>query len=145
MAKAELNLHEELTRDDEVVGSSDRSFGLLLAGFAVLVGGVKWWHGNGAAWWWLGAAAVLAAVASVYPAALAPLNRLWLRIGLAMYTIVNPIVMALIFYAAVLPTAFLARLTGKHFLRLKRNPAATSYWIRREPARPAAETMKHQF
>jgi len=145
MAKAELNLHEELTREDEVVGSSDRSFGLLLAGVALLGCGIKWWHGNATAWWWLAAAVIFAVVALVYPGALAPLNRLWLRLGLVMYKIVNPIVMALIFYAAVLPTAVIARATGKDFLRLKRNPAATSYWIRREPTAPASETMKHQF
>ena len=145
MAGAELNLHEELTRDDEVVGSSDRSFGLLLAGVALLTAGVKGWHGNGAEWWWLAEAAIFAVAGAVYPAALAPLSWLWLRFGLAMYTIVNPIVMALIFYAAVLPTALIAREMGTDFLRLKRNPAANSYWIRREPAGPASETMKHQF
>ena len=145
MAKAEFDLHEELTREDEVVGSSDRSFGLVVAAVAVLVGGFKWWHGSGTGWWWLAAAAIFATTASAYPAVLAPLNRLWLRLGLVMYKIVNPIVMALIFYAAVLPTSLIARTMGKEFLRLKRDPAAVSYWIRREPMGSASETMKRQF
>ena len=50
MAKAEFDLHEELTREDEVVGSSDRSFGLVVAAVAVLVGGFKWWHGSATGW-----------------------------------------------------------------------------------------------
>jgi hypothetical protein len=145
MAKTELDLHEDLTREEAVVGSSDRSFGLLLAGVGLLLGCLKWWRSTGSPWWWLGAAAIFAAVALVYPTALAPLNRLWLRLGLIMHKVVNPVVMGLIFYAAVLPTALVVRLMRKDLLRLKRDPAAASYWIDREPAGAPSETMKHQF
>src|ERR1700722_2977223 len=145
MAKHGPGLHEDLTREEAVVGSSDRSFGLLLAGVGLVIGAVKWWRETGSPWWWLGAAAVFGAAALLYPAALAPLNRLWLRLGLLLYKVVNPIVMALIFYTAVLPTALVVRLMQKDLLRLKRDPAAASYWIEREPTGPASETMKHQF
>jgi hypothetical protein len=145
MAKHGPGLHEDLTREEAVVGSSDRSFGLLLAGVGLVIGAVKWWRETGSPWWWLGAAAIFGVAALLYPAVLAPLNRLWLRLGLLLYKVVNPIVMALIFYTAVLPTALVVRFTRKDLLRLKRDPGAASYWIEREPAGPAPETMKHQF
>jgi hypothetical protein len=141
----ELDFHEDLRRDEEAVGSSDRGFGFLVSAVVLLIGCAKWWHGSGATWWWIAAAAVLGGVAGLYPRALAPFNRLWLRLGLLMYNVVNPVVMALIFYGAVLPTALVMRLARKDLLRLQRDPDAASYWITREPSGSPTETMKHQF
>jgi len=59
--------------------------------------------------------------------------------------VVNPVVMALLFYGTVLPTGLVMRALGKDLLRLKRQPEATSYWIMRAPPGPASETMKDQF
>lgn len=50
--------HENLTRDDEVVGSSDRVFGITLAAVGAIVGTLKLWHGHGSGWLRLAAAAV---------------------------------------------------------------------------------------
>jgi len=51
----------------------------------------------------------------------------------------------LVFFGTVLPTGLIMRLMGKDLLRLKREPEADSYWIRRRPPGPAPETMKDQF
>jgi hypothetical protein len=53
--------------------------------------------------------------------------------------------MALLFYGTVLPTGLVMRTLGKDLLRLKREPAADSYWIVRQPPGPAPESMKDQF
>ena len=79
------------------------------------------------------------------PPVLHPLNLIWLRFGLLLHSVVNPIVMALVFYGTVLPTGMVARLMGKDLLRLRREPEADSYWIPRTPPGPAPETMKDQF
>ena len=57
-------------------------------------------------------------------AILHPLNLLWLKFGLLLHKVVNPVLMALIFYGTVLPTGIMARLMGKDLLRLKRQPDA---------------------
>ena len=76
---------------------------------------------------------------------LAPLNRLWLRLGVLLNRIVNPLVMGLIFFTAILPTGLLMRAWGKDPLRLRREPKAASYWIARESSDPPSESMKQQF
>jgi hypothetical protein len=53
--------------------------------------------------------------------------------------------MGLVFYLTVFPTGAIMRLLGKDPLRLKRDPAAKSYWIERTPPGPAPETMSQQF
>jgi hypothetical protein len=57
----------------------------------------------------------------------------------------NPIMMAFLFFGAVLPTGVVMRLLGKDPLRLKRPLDAKSYWIERHPPGPTSESMKDQF
>jgi hypothetical protein len=85
------------------------------------------------------------AVTLFRPGALKPLNRLWLKFGILLHKVINPIVMALVFFATVLPTGLVMRALGKDLLRLKRQPNANSYWIERRPPGPTAESMKDQF
>jgi saxitoxin biosynthesis operon SxtJ-like protein len=139
------NLHEDLAREDDVVGPSDRGFGLTLAAVCGVVGVVRLTLGHSYAEWWLAAAALLLALAFGWPAALAPLNRLWLRLGLVLYKVMNPLVMGLVFFTTVVPIGLVLRALGKDSLRLRREPGAASYWIRREPPGPEPDTMKQQF
>jgi len=144
MAK-NIGLHEDLTREDAVRGSSDRSFGLVFAAVAVAVAGLSAWRGG---WVWpyaLAAAAAFGGLALVAPRALAPLNKAWLRFGLLLHRIVNPLVMGLMFFLVIAPMGLVMRLGGKDFLRLRFDRAARTYWISRQPPGPAPETMRNQF
>jgi hypothetical protein len=138
-------LHEDLARDHDVIGSSDRSFGLTIAVVCALVGVTRLALGHAYWAWWLGFGLAVAAVALSRPGALAPFNRLWLRLGLLLYRVVNPIVMGLVYFMTVVPIGLLMRLSGKDPLRLRRDSAMTSYWIARDPPGPEASTMKNQF
>tara|TARA_B110000483_G_C18010165_1_gene470822 strand:+ start:46 stop:426 length:381 start_codon:yes stop_codon:yes gene_type:complete len=72
---------------------------------------------------------------------LTPLNKAWVRFGLMMGVIINPIIMSLIFFAVVTPTAYLLRLIGKDVLHLKKNNDK-SYWKKKEKS---LSSMKDQF
>jgi hypothetical protein len=137
--------HENFSRQDTIAPGSERSFGLVIAAALVLLSLLNWWH-DGRVWPWMGSiAAVLLAAAFIYPAVLKPLNFIWFKFGLLLHAVVNPIVMAILFYVAVLPTGLLMRAMGKDILRLKREPESESYWILRRPPGPAPESMKDQF
>jgi hypothetical protein len=137
--------HESFSRDEQIVAGSDRSFGLVMAGAFAVVTALNAWHA-GRIWPWTAALSAIFVVAALLrPAALNPLNRVWLKFGLLLHKVVNPVIMALLFYGTVLPTGLIARAMGKDLLRLKRDPGAASYWIVRTPAGPAPETMKDQF
>lgn len=139
--------HEDFSRSDAIKGSSDRAFGLIFAGFFFLVAFAPLLHSpvQAVRWWALGLSLAFAALALLWTAPLAPLNRLWLRLGLLLYKVVNPIVLGLLFFTTVMPTGLLMRALGKNPLRLRRDSEAASYWIRREPPGPAPDTMKNQF
>jgi hypothetical protein len=137
--------HEVFVRDEKIVTGSDRSFGLVMALALAAVTALNAWH-SGKLWPWTGGlAALFVAAALLRPAVLHPLNLVWLRFGLLLHRVVNPVVMALLFYGTVLPTGLVMRLMGKDLLRLKRQPDADSYWIVRQPPGPSPETMRDQF
>jgi len=101
-------IHESFSRDETVIGGSDRSFGFVMTTAFAMMSLLNWWH-DGQSWRWTGGIAVLFLAAAVlYPAALKPLNRLWLRFGLLLHKAVNPIMMAIVFFGTVLPTGLVA-------------------------------------
>ena len=84
-------------------------------------------------------------LAALVPGVLAPANRLWTKFGLLLHHIVSPIALGILFFLVVTPTGLLMRLFGKDPLRLRFDPDADSYWIKRDPPGPAADSLKNQF
>jgi hypothetical protein len=69
----------------------------------------------------------------------------WLAFGALLARIVSPIVLALMYYVMIAPIAIVGRWTGRDELRLKRDPAAPTYWIERDAPGPTAESFRQQF
>ncbi|HEX9792001.1 MAG TPA: SxtJ family membrane protein [Kiloniellales bacterium] len=137
--------HERLTRDEQVRGSSNRTFGLVLAGVFSLIGLWPLVRGGEFRLWSLAFAVFFLLIALTRPRLLAPLNRVWTKLGRVLHRIVNPVVMGVLFYLVVTPTGLMMRLLGKDLLRLRFEPNEKSYWIERQPPGPAPESMKQQF
>ena|SRR5579872_648753 len=143
--KAGSFFHEQFEREESRAGGSDRTFGLVFAVACAVLCALNYWRGHSAWLWWLVAAAVFLIAALAVPRILHPLNRLWSRFGLLLQRIVQPVVMALLFFTTVVPMGLLFRAMGKDFLRRRYDPSAASYWIAREPPGPAADSFKNQF
>jgi len=137
--------HEDLSREQQVEGSTDRAFGLVFAGVFLLIAGWPLFHRETPRWWALGVAVVFAIIAVWKPALLAVPNRLWLKLGLLLGKVVSPVALGILFYCVVAPIGVLARLTGKDPLRLKLDSGANSYWIPRKPPGPPPDSMTNQF
>jgi hypothetical protein len=142
----ESAMHEDFSRPEEINRSSDRSFGFVIAAVFAVVGLLPLFHSPPTLRWWaLAVALAVAGCALFWTAPLAPLARLWFRFGLLLATIVSPIVLALLFYIAILPIGLLMRIFGKSPSAFEGKRDGDSYWIRRDPAGPPPATMKHQF
>jgi hypothetical protein len=121
---------------------SERSFGFVFAGLFALVALYPAPHGQAIRWWALALAGAFLAAALIAPRLLAPLNRLWFRLGLALGNVTTPVAMALLFVVAIVPTAVVLRLSGKDPLRLRLDRAAPTYW---EPRARQPGPMSDQF
>ena len=143
--KRRIEIHERLTEDHPIAGSSDRSFGVVITIALTVVGLFPLRNGEPIRWWSLAVAGVILVVTLVRAELLAPFNRVWFRFGLFLHRIVNPVIMAVIYFAVVTPTGLIMRAVGKDPLRLRRDPNAESYWIHRTPPGPEPESMTNQF
>ena len=73
--------------------------------------------------------------------ALTPLNKLWFKFGILLGNFVSPIIMGIIFFVIVTPTALIMKFLGKDLLNLKKSNKST-YWIERSKIK---SKMKNQF
>lgn len=138
-------LHENLESRTTDGPGSERGFAVVFTVVFVLVGLWPLVSGRPVRTWALLIAAAFLLAGFAAPGILAPLNRLWFRFGMALGRIVSPIVMGILFFGTVMPTGLLMRLFRKDLLRLRFDPAADSYWIRRDPPGPSAESLRQQF
>lgn len=76
-----IMLHENLARRDDIVGPSNRRFGLSIGAACAAIWGVRWLLGHKHSEWLLAIALLAALFAIIWPAALAPFSRLWLNSG----------------------------------------------------------------
>ena len=136
---------ESATTGDTIVVGSHRVFGWVMAFVAALVAIWAWRHGQSWIWWPAGIGLGFATVATLRPALLNPLNRLWMALGHLLGRIVSPIVMGLIFFGVVTPIAMLARWRGVDPMKRRFDPQASTYWIERQPPGPDPATMERQW
>jgi hypothetical protein len=137
-------LHEDFDRA-ESSGTSDRSFGLTVGGFLLIVGLLPARKGLPVRVWALAAGAALCLVALVAPSLLRSANRLWMKFGELLGKVMTPVFMAVLFYVVVTPYGAVMRLFGHDALRVRSAPQDDSYWLPRRPPGPAPESMANQF
>jgi saxitoxin biosynthesis operon SxtJ-like protein len=138
-------LHEDLKRQHDVKAGSERGCGFVFAGFFFFLAFWPLVAGGAVRAWSVAVAAAFLAIALLRPALLAPLNRVWLKLGMLLHRVVSPVVLGVLFYLVVAPTGLLMRALGKDPLRLRLDRASDSYWLERRPPGPAPETMRNQF
>ena len=139
------HLHEILSREKEVKRGSERSFGLVFAVVFVLVGLSPLRHGGLLRYWALALALAFGLTAFLAPRLLAPLNKLWARLGDLLHRITTPLIMGILFFGVLTPFGAIMRAAGKDPLRLKPKPESDSYWIKREPPGPSPESLNQAF
>jgi hypothetical protein len=137
--------HENIASFRRVEVGSNRKFGLTLGALFAAASLAPLLHHRAPHWWLLIVAAVFLIAGALFPSALTVANRAWFKLGLALNTIVSPIVMGLLFYGAVVPVGWFLRKTGEDILALKLAPEATTYWTLRDPPGPGQGTLNKQF
>ena len=125
--------------------ASSRSFGLLLAVIFFALAGLSYWAHGHLYPYWAAAGAVFLVIAIVVPRVLAPLKRLWIRLGYVLHVIVGPVVLGLSYVIAIVPVGLLTRMFGKDLLAERWDRSAQSYWQKRPAGGPAPESLRDQF
>ena len=125
--------------EGETVSPGDlRRFALILATLIAGIFGllIPWWRAQTI--WILPIALALAVLVLswVSPAATGWLYRGWMRFGMVMGTIVNHVVLGVLFYVIIAPVGLFQRLIGRDILNRKWNSDCDSYRKISQPRSP---------
>lgn len=137
------NVRDDLSRRTDL-----RRFGLVVgASLVVLAGLIR--YGRHSFYVPAGMAVIgllLLTCATLSPALLAPVRGLWMTLAAGLAWLNARILLTIVFYLIVTPTALLLRLLRRDPMRRRwREPGAQSYWIRR-PGRPCdPDDFRRQF
>ena len=134
----------ELQSYDEIKLPSERSFALVFGVVFLIIGAWPYlMGGDSLRAWSLAVSLGFFATGLTFPKALYWPNVLWFKFGLALGSVVAPLVMALIFFTVFTPVGIVVRLFGVDLLKQKIDKQAKSYWVSREELPPTS--MKNQF
>lgn len=75
---------------------------------------------------------VFVIVSITFPKLLLPLNLLWMKFGILLGKIINPIIFGIIFFFMITPIGLIRRLIGVDELQIKENHNQVSFWVKRE-------------
>jgi hypothetical protein len=93
----------------------------------------------------LGVAAVITVLITLFkPKLLSPVNKAWMLLGDLLGRVISPLLLGVIFFLIITPTALIGRILGRDELRLKRK-AQSSYWIDRKSPSPRGDSFNNQF
>ena len=121
--------------------NSNRSFGIVFFVVFLIVGLWPILSENDIRIWSIILSLIFLILGLLNSKLLTPLNKVWFRFGIALGSIMAPIVMGLIFFMVVTPISLLMKLFNKDVLNLKKNNNK-SYWILRNHQK---SRMKDQF
>tara|TARA_B100001564_G_scaffold348889_1_gene351351 strand:+ start:62 stop:451 length:390 start_codon:yes stop_codon:yes gene_type:complete len=125
----------------EIKISSNKSFGVVFFIVFLIVSIYPLINNGELRIWSLITAIIFLILGLINSKILTPLNKLWFKFGLLLGKVISPLVMGIIFFIVVTPTALIMRIIGKDLLNLKFNNKK-SYWI--EKTGPKSK-MKNQF
>ena len=108
-----------------------RKFGLSVGTVFALIAGLGFWKQ------WsqivvgpMGTLAVgLIFFGTASPASLKFVHRIWMTFALALGWCMSRLILTLLFFFAVVPIAFLGRMLGLPFIKMRRAPQQSSYWV----------------
>ncbi|WP_447602500.1 SxtJ family membrane protein [Nitrospira sp. Nam80] len=121
-----------------------RNFGLIVGGIFLIIG--MWplvWRGEGMRLWALGLGGVLVTLGLLLPAALAPVFKVWMKVGHVLGWINTRVILGILFYGLITPMGVVMRLFGWDAMRRVLVRDAHTYRVVRQP-RPKSH-MTRQF
>ena len=128
-------------KNTEIKISSNKSFGVVFFIIFLIVSIYPLINNGELRIWSLITAIIFLILGLINSKVLTPLNKLWFKFGLLLGKVISPLIMGIIFFLVVTPTALIMRIIGKDLLNLKFNNKK-SYWIEKNGPK---SKMKNQF
>ena len=112
--------------------NSNKSFGLLFFLVFLIIGLWPLKNGDNLNVYFVAISGIFLILGLINSKLLSPLNKIWIKLGEVLGTIIAPIVMFLVYFIVLTPVSLVVRLFGKDLLGLKFLKKKDSYWIKRK-------------
>lgn len=122
-----------------------KRFGVTLGIAFGALGGVFLLRGKSFYPYFLGLSAAFFLFGLLLPAALGPVQKLWMTLATALGWFMTRAILSVLFFAVVTPVGLIARLVGRDPLSLKFKDGADSYWIPKQKTTPKKSDYERQF
>ena len=132
----------KIMNNDKLQMSSNKSFGIVFFVFFLIISLFPLFKDGNIRIWAMVLAIIFLILGLLNSTILNPLNKIWIKFGILLGTIISPIVMGIVFFVVVTPTSLIMRILGKNLLGLKKDNTKRSYWLERLSIK---SKMKNQF
>lgn len=132
---------EEIRKIDSSVREL-RKFAFVMGVPLALIGGFLLWRQKDYYRYFFAASALFVLAGLLVPVVLKPLHKVWMTFSIIMGWLMTRVILCILFFVILTPTALLLRLLGKDLLNMKfdRN-SSQSYWL----ARSADQSQKPDY
>ncbi len=122
-----------------------KKFGLTIGIVLLILAAFLFWNGKSSYPVWGIIGLVLILTALTFPVILKPLNKIWMSLAIVLGWVMTRVILSILFYLALFPLRFIALIFRKRFLDVKADPAAETYWQKREKNNFDPSTYERQF
>jgi len=130
-----------ITMQERINKRQLRSFGFLVGGVLALLGLGPMVFGKEMRPWAAIPAGALLFFATFVPRSLAPVQRIWMKMGHVLGSINTKIILTVTFFGLFVPMGFVMRLAGKDPMRRRYAPEANTYRVQSSP-RPGSHMLR---
>ena len=135
---------EEIKNIKETAGDL-KKFGITVGSVLCLFAILLFWKQKDSSIYFSIIGGLLILTGLIKPAILKPLNKAWMTLAILMGWVMTRVILIILFYIVLTPTAFFAKIFKKQFLDLEIDKSKNSYWEIREKKDFSPEDYEKQF
>lgn len=122
-----------------------RNFGIILAIFLGILGGLSYWKEGASYPYCYGASLVVLVMSIISPTALRIIYWPWMVVATIIGWTMTRVVLIILYFVVFTPVSLILRIFGKDLLDQKVESERESYWNRREERQFSGDEFKQQF
>ena len=123
-----------------------RKFAFVMGIPLALIGGFLLWRQKNYCWYFFAASAFFVLAGLLVPVVLKPLHKVWMTFSIIMGWLMTRVILCVLFFVVLTPTALLLRLLGKDLLNVKfQRNSAQSHWLPRQTSQSQKPDYTKQF
>ena len=115
-------------KQKEIKISSNKSFGLVFFVIFIIIALWPLLNDENIRIWSIIVSIIFLILGLLNSKILTPFNKLWMKLGVLLGTIVSPIVMGVVYFGIITPIGLIMKLFGKDVLNLKLDKNKKTYW-----------------